>query len=113
MDVGLEGVAQLAARLARVHDGVLDLSEPNRAMGQLVARAATVTAPHRSGALAASDTLTVTGSGWGIAYGQPYAMPVHFGTRYMRARPWLTTAARDTENSWLDVLTQHLQTLMD
>ena len=113
ISAGVEGSEQLAARLTRAHDGVMDLSEPNRQAAQLVAHKATLLVPKATGALGDSDTITVTGSGWGIAYGKPYAPKVHWGTRLMRPRPWLTDAARATEDSWMDVLTDHVQQLLD
>lgn len=111
--VGLEGDDQLIGRLAHARAGILDLSDVNRSMGQLVDTAATVTVPRATGGLAASEQLTVTGTGWGITYGKPYAVPVHWGTRYMRPRPWLMEAARSTEDRQLDLLTRHVQELLD
>jgi hypothetical protein len=31
----------------------------------------------------------------------------------MKARPWLLEAARATEDSWMDQLTNHVQQLLD
>lgn len=107
--VGLEGDQGLVARLAHARAGILDLSDANRDIAQAVDRAATP--PRATGALAASAVVTVTADSWGITYRAPYAVPVHWGTRYMRARPWLTDAAQDTDQ--LGMLADHLQQLLD
>ena len=113
MDVELDGLPALVDRLARAHDGILDLSEPNAQAARLVAGDADARVPKATGALAASRTISVSGTGWGIGYGRPYAALVHWGTRYMRARPWLIQAARDAEPTWMDDLTEHVQHLLD
>lgn len=109
--VGLEGQQELLARLAHARAGVLDLTDANRDMAQTVLRDAH--APRATGALDASGGVTVTAAGWGIDYGKPYAGYVHWGTRYLRARPWLYDAAHATEDRWMDQLTEHAQQLLD
>lgn len=113
VDVETDGLPELVGRLSRARDGILDLSEPNAQAARLVAAQADGAVPKATGELAASRTVTVTGTGWGIGYGKPYAPFVHWGTRRMRARPWLTDAARDTEPTWMDDLTTHVQHLLD
>jgi hypothetical protein len=113
ISAGVAGDQELVARLARAHDGLLDLTDANRDLVKIVEREASADVPRSSGALAASETVTVSGDGWGIAYSKPYAVPVHWGTRYLRARPWLMTAARSTEDRWMDQLTEHVQQLLD
>lgn len=112
ISAGVAGDQELVARLTRAHDGLLDLSDANRDLVRIVEKAAATDVPRASGALAGSETVTVTRDGWGIAYGKPYAVPVHWGTSYMRARPWLMTAARDTEDKWMEQLTEHVQQLL-
>lgn len=113
LSVGLEGVPDLDARLAHARDGILDLTGANRDASKLVDRQATADAPRASGSLAGSSTTTVSKDGWGVAYGELYAGFVHWGTRVMRARPWLLDAARRTEATWMDDLTEHIQQLLD
>lgn len=113
LGAALEGDAELIARLQRAQAGLMDLTEANRDMARIVERKAQADVPRASGALADSETVTVTRDGWGLAYASGHAVPVHWGTRYMRARPWAVTAARATEDSWMDVLTQHVQQLLD
>lgn len=109
--MGLEGGPELVARLTHAQDGLLDLTDANRDAVELVARSENT--PHATGALDASNRTQAHATGWGLTNGQPYAPPVHWGTRYMRARPWLLDAARSTEDSWMDGLTQHIQQLLD
>lgn len=113
VDVELDGAQQLLARLARAHAGLLDLTDVNRTMAQLVERQATADSPRATGKLAGSAVIAAGPQSWGVNYTVPYAMPVHFGTAHMRARPWLTTAARDTEELWMRDLTEHVQQLLD
>lgn len=113
MGAELDGQSDLDSRLARARDGILDLSEVNHQLAQLVDTQATKLVPRASGGLADSDSVTVTRDGWGIAYSKPYSVPVHWGTRYMRARPWLVDASKATEDSQLDLLTGHVQKLLD
>lgn len=111
--VALAGDTELVARLDHAHAGILDLSGANRHMAQLVERQAGADAPRATGALASSSTIQVGPTSWGVLYGKPYATPVHWGTRYMTARPWLLQAARATEDSWMDVLTEDVQQLLE
>lgn len=112
MDLGasVDGLPELADRLTRARDGILDLTDVNRDIADTVA-GNTSTVPRATGALAGSRTITVTSQGWGIAYVKPYAVPVHWGTRYMTARPWLVQAAKDTDQ--LGMLADHVQHLLN
>lgn len=103
--VGLEGDAELVARMAHASAGLLDLTDANRAISTAVYSQAGPDTPRATGALAGSAVITVTGSGWGIAYSKPYAVPVH------AIRPWLITAAQQTDQ--LGILTEHVQQLLD
>lgn len=107
--VGLEGDQGLVARLAHARAGILDLSDANRDIAQAVDH--TATPPRATGVLAASSVVTVAADSWGITSRASYAVRVHWGTRYMRARPWLTEAAQDTDQ--LGMLADHLQQLLD
>lgn len=109
--VDVEGLQALLDRLDHTATGLLDLSEPNTAAARLVADSAST--PHRTGALAAANRATADATGWSVTNAQPYAPPVHWGTRTMRARPWLLSSARATEDRWTDDLTTHIQKLLD
>jgi hypothetical protein len=111
--VELAGLSDLTDRLAHARAGVLDLTDVNRDAAQLVATEADPTAPRKTGRLASSTTIVATADSWGLANGQPYFLPVHWGTRYMRAQPWLQTAADTTTDRWQQLLADHLQQLLD
>jgi HK97 gp10 family phage protein len=115
MSVGMsvEGQEQLLARLAHAHDGIAGLTDVIRDMAQLVAREADSRTPTATGGLANNNRSTATATGWGATNGEPYAGFVHWGTKIMKARPWLLEAARATEDSWMDQLTNHVQQLLD
>lgn len=110
---GVDGLPDLVDRLDRAHDGLLDLTEPNRPMAAVAASDADAGVPRATGFLASTQAVTVTATGWGITYAAPYAVPVHFGTQHTTARPWLLIAAHDTENKQLDILQEHVQRLLD
>lgn len=111
--VDVEGLDQLQARLVHARDGITDLTDINRDIGQLVVREADSRTPTATGGLANNNRSTATASGWGATNGEPYAGFVHWGTRTMKARPWLLEAARATEDSWMDQLARHVQQLLD
>lgn len=105
--VGLEGLPELVTRTDRAHAGLLDLTDVNTDLARLVTD--DTREPIATGAMRASRTVTVTGTGWGITYGQPYAVAVQWGTRYMRARPFIEL----DPDAQLAALTQHVQQLLD
>lgn len=109
--MSVSGLDDLLARTARAHDGILDFTDVNRDLVNVVMR--DVREPHATGAMAASRRVTADATGWGVTYGEPYAINVHWGTRIMRARPWLWDAATSTEDAQLDALTNHVQQLLD
>lgn len=111
--VELDGLAQLQDRLAAASAGLLDLSPANRVMASTVDRAASALVPRRSGRLAGTGAVAVGPDGWTMTYGAPYAAFVHWGTRYMRARPWLAEAVNRTEEEWSAQLAHHVQGLLD
>lgn len=111
LGAGVEGDQELVDRISRAQAGILDLTGANREAVATVMR--DVRTPHRTGALDRANTVHASRDGWGITNAQPYAPPVHWGTHVMRARPWLLVAARATEDSWMDGLTQHVQQLLD
>ena len=107
------GLPELVARLQGAAAGIEDLTDANRAMVELVSRAADPNVPRRTGRLAASTQATATATGWGLTNGQPYALPVHWGTRTQRAQPWLWAAADRTTDQWTELLVDHIQQLLD
>lgn len=111
--VEVVGLPQLVARLDHAHDGLLDLTPANRDAAQLAATEADPSAPRKTGRLASSTTVVATADSWGLANGRTYFLPVHWGTRYMTARPWLLNAVTRTEDRTTQLLTDHVQQLLD
>lgn len=103
IEVSAPGAARLARDLAQAAD---ELDDVTRAVAEPIARRATAAAPRRTGALARSIRVTDTG----VTVDAAHAVYVHWGTRYMPGRPFLTRsindpeAARLTESHLADVL---------
>lgn len=104
--VRVEGARQLRRTLKRAGDDLGDLKDANKRAGDIVANAASRSAPRRSGALAgslrasrAAASATVRGGGARI----PYANPIHWGwpARNIKAQPFLSDAATSTQPVWL------------
>lgn len=67
---------------------------------QVVAASGGAKAPRRTGTLAMSVHAMPQGGTAAAGTTVRYAPYVHWGTRYMRARPFLTDAARQTQPVW-------------
>lgn len=89
---------QLAAELVAIGDAVTDLTEPNADASALILGG--VNPPRRSGQLAAAGRADVSPNGFVIGYPIRYATFVHWGTRYMRAQPWLL---QQRDNAYADL----------
>lgn len=111
--VDVDGLDDLLGRLDHARAGLLDLTDANRDMAQVVVREADSRTPTATGGLHNNNRAVATATGWGATNGEPYAGYVHWGTRYMTARPWLLEAARATEDTWMDLATDHVQRLLD
>lgn len=109
--MALEGDQELVAQLDHAQAGILDLTDANRDAAQTVMR--DVRTPRATGALDRANLVHVSRDGFGFSNPKPYAVPVHWGTHVMRARPWLLDAARSTEDSWMDGLQGHVQQLLE
>jgi hypothetical protein len=84
--------AEFASRCGQVADDLADLSDVDTAAADQLADLARPRTPRRTGRLA--KTVRVVG-GQVVAGGPtaPYAPPVHWGTRVMAARPWISQTA--------------------
>lgn len=102
--------ATLAASLDDAADALEDTDTVDTAAGRLVATAADTRIPRRTGRLRSSAAVSTDRDGARISWGVGYALPVHFGTRVMRARPFafdaLDAAAGAVETLWTDYLTE-------
>lgn len=106
--VRIEGLSQLKRQLKTMTGDVSDLKAANSAVAAFVASAAASRAPRRSGALAGSvrgnravGRAQVRGGGARV----PYAGPIHWGwpSRGIEAQPFISTAAQQTESTWLPI----------
>ncbi len=106
--IGLEaaqrGMSAAAGQMA-------DLSEPEAASYALIAASARRRSPRRTGALAAS--IVGGAAGAGVTASASYAVPVHWGTFKMRARPFIWEAAEATEGAWTEVYGRHADKALD
>ena len=110
---GIEGGDRLAATLHAAGAALVDLVDVNAAAGGLVHAVAVRRAPRRSGRLAGSLTTKATATGvvWGST--EHYSVPVHFGSRYMTARPFYTEAIDTQETAIADLYTEHVTDVLD
>lgn len=92
--VRIIGDAKLRAALGRAGRHYGDLSEPTRRAVAAIRSTAARIAPKRTGALAARTTARSSGGLGAVTSSVRYASYVEYGTRYMRAQPFLRTALR-------------------
>lgn len=116
--VAVVGARQLRRTLRKAGDDLTEMRAAHQAVANLVAGAATATAPRRTGLLAG----TVRGAGTKThatiraGYARvPYAGPIHWGwpARHIRANPWLTTAGASTEPAWFALYTRRVEDILD
>lgn len=117
-ELRVEGARQLRSTLRRAGDQLEDLRDTHAAAAALVAAAGTAAAPRRTGRLAG----TVRGSGTKThatvraGYARvPYANPIHWGWPRRNIRPslFLTTAAAQTEPTWVELYTREVNRILD
>jgi hypothetical protein len=102
----VEGGKELRRSLKQVEDGLKDLKAVHAEVGGIVADEARATAPTLTGALAGSVRPGATLRGAVIRAGGarvPYAGVIHWGwpRRNIVGQPFMTSAASDTEPTWL------------
>ena len=108
--VEVAGAAELAATLRRAGGKLADCTAPNATASALIARQAATAAPHRTGRLAGSIRTRSNADGASIDVGAPYGRFVEYGTRYMRARPYLTPASAAVD--WQRPYAEHVGAVM-
>lgn len=104
-----EGAARLRKTLRAAGDDLADLKMAHGMAGMIVAAEGVHAAPRRPGSnlLASTVRFGATKTSATIRAGNnttvPYALPIHWGwpARNIRAQPWLTEAAQQTEPQWL------------
>lgn len=92
VEVSAPGAGRLARDLARAADE-LDDATLTRDVAEPIARRAQAAAPRRTGTLARSIHVTTTG----VAVDAAHAVFVHWGTRHMAARPFVTRSVDEAE----------------
>jgi hypothetical protein len=109
--IRVDGLRRLRRDLKAAGESTEDLKEANAAVAALVATAAAVRAPQRTGRLASSGRgnravgrATVTFGGAAV----PYAGPVHWGWPAHGIEPhtFIPDAAQATEPVWLELYVQ-------
>lgn len=93
VDVQVDGANRLASTLRSASRRLADVSSPARSAAQVIGAAARARTPVRTGLLRASITVRSETDGASVGTSVRYAPYVNFGTRYVRARPFLTDAA--------------------
>lgn len=116
--VRVEGLSALRRQLKTMVGDVSDLKAANAAVAAYVAAEAAARAPRRTGRLAGSvrgnravGRAQVRGGGARV----PYAGPIHWGwpARGIEAQPFISTAAQDTESTWLPLYEQQIALAVD
>ena len=111
--VEVEGAAALAASLDAASADLAELDRAAEGASRIIATAARSLAPKRTGTLSRSVAPAPSRGTAAALASASYAPFVHYGTRYMSARPFLSDAARQTEPMWLPLYTQETQGILD
>lgn len=101
--ITIEGGKELRAALKRIDGDLSDLKDAHLQVAAQVIQFANATGltPVRTGRLKKSQRPQNLGASAGIRVKQFYAPFVYFGTRSIRANPWLRTAAERSQHQWL------------
>lgn len=103
MTYRVEGARELRRTLRQAGDDLTELKETHRQVGTFVTGRAKPRTPHRTGRLGATGRPGATKTAALVRFGgarAPYARYVHWGTKTMKARPWVTQAAEETQAVW-------------
>lgn len=116
--VQVTGIRELRDALGTAALELADMRPVNRQAANIVRGAARPAAPRRTGRLASSHRTKITKTQAIITAGStsvPYAGPIHWGwdRRHIKANPWLSTVAQNTEPEWQAVYQDALQTILD
>lgn len=116
--VRVQGLAQLRRQLREFQGDAEDLKAANAAVSSLVARAAAIKAPRRSGRLAASGRGNKAVGKAVVLFGGarvPYAGPIHWGwpARGIEGNPFVVDAAQGSQQQWLPLYEADLQRAVD
>jgi HK97 gp10 family phage protein len=102
--MGIElDVTGFASSLDRAAAAMAHPAAANRDAAAVVLRLAETAAPRKSGRLAASGHAEADDAGGVVTFTADYALFVNAGTRYMRARPFLSDAIDQAVNPVTDI----------
>lgn len=112
----IEGGRELRRTLKKAGLDMKDLTAVNRAAANVVlprAKASTPIGPPKNGHMKSTVRVGATQRAGIIRVGnkgKPYPGAIHWGwpTRGIKAQPWLTSAAKDTENTWINLYWEKL-----
>lgn len=115
--VHVEGLANLRRTMKSAGVDLKELSKINRAAATMVANAARLPAPKRTGRLAASIRPSGTQKAGVIKAGRksiPYGPPIHWGwfSRGINPNPWISRTAQSTESGWLPLYERHMDSVI-
>lgn len=103
MTYRVEGARELRRTLRQAGDDLTDLKDTHRKVGTFVAGRAGPRTPSATGRLGATGRPGATKTAALVRFGgarAPYARFVHWGTKLMKARPWVQQAAQSSQEVW-------------
>ena len=115
--IEVEGARELRRTLAKAGADLNDLKETHRAVGAYVGARAVQNAPKVSGALAGSMRPSSAKTSAVVRFGSkavPYAGVIHWGWagHHIAANPFASTAAEDTEETWLAMYMDRIEKIV-
>jgi hypothetical protein len=116
--VEVEGLNRFVSTWRRAGADMADFKDANQRAGTIVVSAANLRVPRRTGALASSIRSARQVKKAVVYYGKasvPYAGPIHWGwpSHHIRAQPFVTDAAQETEPIWTREYSNDLQKIVD
>ena len=111
--VQIKGLTKLRTTMRKAGANMDDMKAANQAVERVVVSRAQAIAPRRSGDLAGSLKTPRTAGKAVVRSNLIYAGVIHWGwaKRNIRAQPFLTRAADETRDQWLETYTEAVQKL--
>lgn len=112
------GLDRLVRTMQRAQVDIGELKDAHKRVGELVAREAQGHAPRRSGRLVGTLRASRQARRAQVVLGRtsvPYAGPIHWGwpARGIKANPFVSEAAQDTEPRWVPIYRADVQAALD
>ena len=107
----IRGADVLASTMRAAGDELDDLTAVNNRVGELILARARPRTPVRSGRLVGSLRAVADTDDVGLGSDLVYAGPIHNGwpAHHIRANPFLTDAARSSEDQWVGLYVTELE----